>query len=184
MGGVEAEPAVRCDRRTREASDAEKRRSVTPGTVNLSLDALTILCNWATRWRVNGHPLLDRSPFWGLPYMDDANPRRAVWTWDRFAKVLEAAERVEMQVEWSGKRVQMPSYLADVLVIAEGTGRRIGAVRQLRYGNLRLSEGPHGKIQWPADTDKGGKTWLTPVSPDVRARLLKILRERPGLGDA
>ncbi|MBA3555623.1 MAG: tyrosine-type recombinase/integrase [Gemmatimonadales bacterium] len=164
--------------------DAEKRRPVSPGTVNLGLDTLNILCNWAIRWRVEGRPLLERSPVWRLPYMDDANPQRAVWTWDRFTAVLKAAERVEMVVEWHGRRERMPSYLADVLVIAEGTGRRIGAVRRLRYGDLRLSEGEHGKIAWPADTDKTGKAWLTPISPDVRARLLKILRERPGLGPA
>lgn len=163
--------------------EAEKRRPVSPGTVNLGLDALTILCNWATRWRIEGRPLLDRSPVWRLPYLDDANPQRAVWTYDRFLKVVEAAERVTMQVEWHGKRERMASYLADVLVIAEGTGRRIGAVRQLRYRDLRLSDGPHGKIQWPADTDKTGKSWLTPITPDVRARLLKVMRERPGLGD-
>lgn len=164
--------------------DPKKRRPVCPGTVNLGLDALTILCNWATRWRVGGRPLLDRSPVWRLPYMDDANPRRAVWTWDRFTAVLEAAERVEMQVDWHGRRERRPSYLADVLVIAEGTGRRIGAVRQLRYHDLRLSEGQHGKVQWPADTDKTGKSWLTPITPEVRARFLKILRERPGIGSA
>ncbi|MEO6058184.1 MAG: hypothetical protein ABIQ49_15275 [Gemmatimonadales bacterium] len=162
--------------------EADKRRTVSPGTVNLGLDTLTILCNWATRWRMEGRPLLERSPVWRLPYMDDANPRRAVWTWDRFTVVLAAAERVEMQVDWQGRRERRPSYLADILVIAEGTGRRIGAVRQLRYQDLRLSEGQHGKVQWPADTDKTGKAWLTPVTPAVRSRLLKILRERPGIG--
>jgi hypothetical protein len=52
--------------------------------------------------------------------MDDANPRRAVWTYDRFLKLVEAGERVTMQVEWHGKRERLPSYLAEVLVIAEG----------------------------------------------------------------
>jgi integrase len=164
--------------------EAEKRKPMSPGTVNLGLDTLNILCNWATRWRVDGHPLLERSPVWRLPYMDDANPRRTVWTWDRFTKVLEAAEHVTMQVDWHGRRERHPSYLADILIIAEGTGRRIGAVRQLRYQDLRLSEGPHGKVQWPADTDKTGKAWLTPIAPDVRARFLKVLRDRPGLGSA
>ncbi len=164
--------------------EPEKRRPVTPGTVNLGLDALTIVCNWATRWRVEGKPLLLRSPVHRLPYVDDANPRRAVWTYDRFEKILAKAESLTMQVEWHGKRNLTPAYLADILVITEGTGRRIGAVRQLRYQNLRLSEGEHGKIAWPADTDKSGKAWLTPISPAVRQRLLKVLRERPGLGAA
>jgi hypothetical protein len=34
-----------------------------------------------------------------------------------------------MEVDWHGRRERLPSYLADILVIAEGTGRRIGAVR-------------------------------------------------------
>jgi integrase len=89
-----------------------------------------------------------------------------------------------MQVEWHGKREEIPAYLGDLLAIAEGTGRRIGAVRQLRYRDLRLSEGEYGKIAWPADTDKSGKAWTTPISPAVRQRLLNVLRERPGLGPA
>jgi hypothetical protein len=87
-------------------------------------------------------------------------------------------------VEWHGRRERISCYLADILVIAEGTGRRIGAVRQPRYQGLRLNEGAHGKIAWPADTDKCGKSWLTPISPDGRVRLLKIVRNRPGLGPA
>jgi hypothetical protein len=52
--------------------------------------------------------------------------------------VTAAAERVTMHVERHGKRERLPSYLPEVLVIAEETGRRIGAVHQLRYRDLRL----------------------------------------------
>jgi integrase len=89
-----------------------------------------------------------------------------------------------MQVEWSGKRRRVPCSLADILVIAEGTGRRIGAVRRLSIANIRLDEGQHGKICWPAETDKTGKAWLTPISPDLRMRLVKVIRSRQGLGNA
>jgi hypothetical protein len=50
--------------------------------------------------------------------------------------VAAAAERVDMQVDCHGRRERLPSYLADILVIAEGTERRSGAVRQLRYHDL------------------------------------------------
>jgi integrase len=136
------------------------------------------------RFRVEGRPLLDRSPVWRLPYLDDANPQRAIWTFDRFEKLVKAAEKLTMQVAWQGRRQRVPCYLADILVIAEGTGRRIGAVRQLRYQDLLLADAPHGRIAWPADTAKTGKAWRTPISPAVRKRLLKVLRERPGLGPA
>jgi integrase len=166
------------------AVEPERRRPVRPGTVNLALDALNIVFNWAYRWRVDGRPLLRRNPAWKLPYLDDPNIRRSVWTWDRFQKIVAAVEQLTMQVEWDGRRRRVRCYLADILVIAEGTARRIGPVRQLRYQDLRLEHPPHGAIAWPAETDKKGKEWRTPISPVVRARLLKVIRERPGLGAA
>ena len=41
-----------------------------------------------------------------------------------------------MRVTWSGKEQAVPSYLADVLVIAEGTGHLIGSVLRLRHNDL------------------------------------------------
>lgn len=75
----------------------------------------------------------------------------------------------------------MPSYLADVLAISEGTGHRIGSVRQLRHNDLILGEQP--KVRWRAETDKTGKEWVTPVSPEVHERLVKVRRERATGGD-
>ncbi len=160
-----------------------KRRPVKPGTVNLAFDTLRMCLNWATLWRVEGRPVLENNPVRRFPYLDDVNPQRSVWTYDRFLKVVQAAKDLQMEVEWSGKRKRLPCYLADVLAISEGTGRRIGAVRQLRYADLMLSEGQHGKVRWRADTDKTGKEWITPISPDVRKALLRVIRERPGLGN-
>ena len=169
--------------KSRDKSREKLRRAVTPGTVNLCLDALTIALNWACRWRVQNRPLLDRSPVWRFAYLDDVNPTRAIWTHDRFLTLLATADSLTMQVEWEGKRQQVPCFLGDILAISEGTGRRIGAVRQLRAEDIRLGDGG-GRIRWPRDTDKGGKEWLTPVSPAVRERLVKILRNRPALGPA
>jgi len=47
-----------------------------------------------------------------------------------------------MQVEWDGRRRQVRCYLADILVLLAETGRRIGAVRQVTVGDLRLHERP------------------------------------------
>lgn len=165
-------------------AEPDARRPVTPGTVNLNLDGLAMALNWALRRRVDGRPLLTRNPVWRFPYFDDANPERSIWTQERYEAGLTAAERHTMQVEWNGPRERVKSHLADILVILHETGRRISQVCQLRYQDLRLQEGRHGKIQWPADTDKAGKRWLTPISPAARKRLLEILRRRPGLGAA
>jgi integrase len=163
---------------------ATDRKPVRPGTVNLGLDALNMCLNWAVRWRVENRSLLQRNPVWRLEYLDDVNQRRAVWTWDRYQKLLAAAEQMTMQVEWTGHRARVPCHLADILVIAEATGRRIGAVRQLRATDLRLAEGKFGKIAWPATTDKLRKAWLTPITKELRERLLKVMRERQAVGDA
>jgi integrase len=162
----------------------KKRKTVAPGTVNLGYDALLMACNWATRWRVDGHPILRHNPVKALPKLKDRNRKRTVRTHDDYLKILDAAEKMTMQVEWDGMRETVPNYLADILVIAEGTGRRIGAVRQLRYSDLRLDEGPNGKIRWRADTDKGRRETVSHLLPDVAARLRKVIRERPALGDA
>jgi integrase len=163
---------------------------VKPGTVCACLDAIMAACNWAKSYRTdNRHRLLGENPFYGLKYPDNPNVERAVWTHERFELILAAAEGMTMQVEWFGRRRWVRCHLADVLLIAEETGRRIGAVRQLRAGDLRLSEtgdaAPNGRIAWPASTDKAGKAWATPVSREVRERLLRVLAERGALsGDA
>ena len=55
---------------------------------------------------------------------------------------------------------------------------------KLTYEDLRLEQGPHGSIRWPASTDKTGPETIVPVSPEVREAIDRILRERPGIGSA
>ena len=76
------------------------------------------------------------------------------------------------------------SHLSEILDIVSGTGRRLSAVLQLQYGDLQLQDGPHGAIRWPADTDKTGRETLVPIGPLVRAAIDRVLRERPGIGQA
>lgn len=64
------------------------------------------------------------------------------------------------------------------------SARRVGAVRQLRYSDLILDAKPYGHIRWPAETDKTRKAWLTPISPTLPQRLVRLIRTRPGVGDA
>jgi integrase len=88
-----------------------------------------------------------------------------------------------MMVCGRGKnRRSLSSYLRALLSIANGTGRRISAILALRYHDLKLNDGPHGSVLWPADTDKMKKAWLVPISGDVRAAINAVLAERPGIG--
>lgn len=170
------------DARGLTVEEIRERRSVSAGTVNLCLDALNMLCNWAMVTKVDGRRLIDRSPCWKLPYLVDVNVRRSIWTEDRLQAVLERAESHQMEVEWHGKRTHVRSHLADILVIMDQTGRRVGAVRKLRPCDIKLDQGQHGKIEWPAETDKAGKRWLTPIRPELRPRLERILRQRQAIG--
>jgi len=111
----------------------------------------------------------------------ERNPRRPLVAQDRYERVLEAARGMQMRVDWAQKPVSLPSHLPALLVLAHGTGRRISPILALRYEDLRLGEGPHGSIRWPADTDKMGREWVVPISTEVREVLDQILTERPGI---
>lgn len=165
---------------------AEQRKRIRDGTVASDLVFLHTVLNWAAKWRTEDeHYLMSENPARGYPMPSERNPRRPVVTEDRYRKVLAAAAKVKMVVGFGRKRREEPTYLPDVLALANGTGRRISAILQLRYEDLKLTEGgPHGSILWPAATDKMKKAWHVPVSEEVRTVLNRILRTRPGIGAA
>jgi integrase len=158
------------------------RLPVGPRTVEADCQWLRWAFNWATRWRAEGGALLMReNPLRGFEPPRERNPRRPVATEDRFVAIRRVAHVVRMEVRWD-KRVRCPSHLPELLDVVNGTGRRISAVCSLTYGDLRLGEGPHGAIRWPASTDKMGHESTVLVGPEVRAALERILSERPGRG--
>lgn len=124
------------------------------------------------------------NPVRGYDVPKEKNPLRPVATQDRFEAIRKVSDQVMMDVRWNGKREEQRSYLSELLDLANGTGRRLSAICGLRFQDLRLSEGPHGSIRWPADTDKGGRETIVPIGPDVRKAVNRILAERPGLGSA
>lgn len=168
-----------------ESVPERKRKPVGDRTVEADLRWLKAVLNWGANWRVEGGGyLLSENPVRGYPIPTEKNPRRPVASHDRLEKVLDAARQLSMEVCVGGHRKKVSTYLREILEIAAGTGRRISAVCQLRYADLRLNAGPYGSIRWPADTDKIGRESTVPVTPNVRDALNRILKERPGLGDA
>ncbi len=157
-----------------------KRRAVRARTVEADCEWLAIVCNWAMEWedRHTGKPLLREHPLKRERFRDavphEQNPRRPVATQDRLEAIL-------------GQSGNVHPFLPQLLVIVNGTGRRINAVLQLRYQDLRLAKSaaaPYGAIQWPGETDKTGKAWSAPINATVRETLDTMLSERPGLGGA
>jgi integrase-like protein len=172
------------DQRGRSVA-VDRRRPVRARTPAADLEWLRAACRWAlTKKKANGRPLLRINPMAGYELPRERNPRRPVATADRYEATRAKAPEVLMTVPVDGERVSVPSYLPEILDISNGAGRRISPVVSLRYENLRLGEGPHGAICWPADTDKMGKEWLTPINAVVRAALDRALAQRPGIGAA
>jgi integrase len=62
------------------------------------------------------------------------------------------------------------------LVLAEATGRRLGAIRQLRWEDVEFD---HAEITWRADSDKKGVMWVVPM-PDALLKELQDFQRRLG----
>jgi integrase len=153
--------------------------------VEADLKWLRWVSNWGTRWRDQaGRYLLRENAVRGYEIPAEKNPRRPIATQDRYEAIRAVSDLVTMGVHWNGQRNRQRSYLSELLAIANGTARRISAICQLRYIDLRLATSrttPHGAIRWPEDTDKEGQEWEAPITAEVRTALDRILSERPGI---
>jgi integrase len=161
-----------------------KRHAVRDRTVEADCNWLRWVFTWAVKWRApSGHYLMRENPVRGFEAPKEQNVRRPVATHDRFLAIRNVSDQVMMESRW-GKHEEVRSYLSELLDIVNGTGRRISAVCKLRYEDLRLDQGPHDSIRWPAQTDKTRRETIVPISPGVRSAIDRILRERPGIGSA
>lgn len=159
-----------------------KRKSVRARAVEADLKLLHAVFCWASE--KGDHHLIAENPVHGYPIPAEKNVRRPVATADRYEAIRAVTDSVMMEVRWHGRREVVRSHLSEIFDLANDTGRRIGAIRQLRYADLKLSKGRHGYIHWPADTDKQGNEYTTPIGPLARAALDRALRDRPGIGNA
>ncbi len=162
-----------------EPVPVDQRTRVRPGTVAGDLQFFRAVLRWACRRK-----LMRMEPSADLPLPKDVNIRRPVATEDRYQAVRAVSDQILMEVGRGKKAVKVRSYLSELLDICNGTGRRISAVCQLKYEDLRLDKSPSrpfGAIRWPGETDKEGREWTTPINAEVRGALDRIRHERPGI---
>ena len=146
-------------------------------TVESNLKWLKWVFNWAVGWTTSdGRYLMRENPVRGFDIPTEKNPRRPYASHDRYERIRAVTDQV---VTGSGR-----SHLSEIFDLAVETGRRINAICQLRYSDLRLDDGAFGSIHWPADTDKMERESLAPLSQIARGAIDRVLRERPGIGDA
>ena len=163
----------------------KERRSVRQRAVANDLEWLRGVILWGMTWQDDaGRFLMDANPMRGYKIAKEKNPRRPVATHGRYEHTRAVAGQVKMEVRRQGRRIQIRSYLLELLDVVNGTGRRISAVLQLKHSDLRLENGQYGAIRWPADTDKMGRESLVPINQAVRHAIDRQTARREALGNS
>jgi len=166
-------------------SDPDERSPVGPRIIAKDMKVLRAACRRASIERTPaGGFVLTADPTRGLALPVERNPRRPIYDADRVDALMAVADRVQVRVGWGKEAQWVPSPLPTLLRLAADTGRRISAILALRASDWRPDRGTHGRILWRADSDKVGRDWLAPVTPDVRAELERYRRDHLLVGEA
>jgi len=147
---------------------AEKGRAVGDRTIGADLEMLLRALRWAVRERTtNGERLLKENPLVGVRLPSEKNPRRPVMRHDEYLKLLKASHRVHPLLKLA-------------LIVAEGTGRRLSAWRNLFWDDVDLDA---GTIRWRAEHDKKGYEQVVPMSDEVKQALVAARRAQKTIGN-
>jgi integrase len=166
-------PRRRRREKQRIAPEDGAGKGVGARAVEADIVALQTMLNWGAYKGKDekGNYLLDANPLKRIAVESEKNPSRPVTTHDEYAGLLDVAGEVH-------------PLLPLALVIAEATGRRLSAWRQLRWSDLDFNAPPHGRIVWPAGTDKAGRSQSTPMTMELREALLAALRKARSIGQS
>ncbi len=136
-------------------------------TIEMDLVTLMTALNWAARERNStGRRLLKENPLIGIRLPKEKNPERPVMSHDVYLKLLEVAPRVHPMLPLA-------------LIVAEGTGRRISAWRNLVWDDVDFEA---GTIHWRAEHDKKGFEQVVVMSDAVRDALSAQRKAHPAIG--
>lgn len=167
-----------------------KRRTVSPDTASKDLQVLRQLCRWATGVRGDdGRFLLESDPTRGLELTWNEDPRQPIVTDELLERLREKAPKVRVQLQ-QGTRdeepVLAPTSLPVLIEVANGTGRRLNALRSLRWADWdqdRHFDGWEvpGSLTFRAQWDKNDRTQTVPVLQEVRRALLDWRADQPDI---
>jgi integrase len=154
-------------KRSRRTTDG-KPRPVGNRVIAYDLSWLQAVLNWACRTGDGrGNAFLERNPLRGLPLPRTENPRRALVTDERYAKLLAVADRVHLR-------------LGLLLVMAYETGHRGASIRKLRWSDVDLDM---GRVHWRGENEKTGFDHRTPLTSSAVRALQKARRRGAVIGD-
>lgn len=176
----------RIDSRGNRVPMKKNRRERSARTVQKTLKTLRQLCRFAARWRrPDGSFLLpDGDPTRGLDLPTPKDPNRPVCSDELLAGLLEAAPEITRRVRGDGENQEAGTCLRELILVAAGTGARIGSILALRWSDWNPDRGSHGTLRWRGENEKNRRTRETPVPPSVREALEAQRRRRPGVGEA
>jgi integrase len=157
-------------------TEKRKTSAVRTRSVEVDLQLLHTMLRWAVTVRSrSGKRLLDHNPLAGIRRPREKNPKRPVATWERYLATRQAL--ADLIVESKSDVTRRKWLKLDLaLTLAEATGRRLGAIRQLKWDDVDLTR---GTIRWRAETDKKGKEWVIPIPEPLRDEL-RSFRVRMG----
>ena len=154
---------------------ADRRIAVTrptgPRSPEADLACLRAMLAWATRAReADGRPLLEGNPLAGARRpRGPVDRRRPVATHERFEATLASMRHLRAKAATpAAERRWLRMELA--LILAEATGRRLGAIGLLRWEDI---DWDGRSLTWRAEADKRQREWDTPIP----AALFCALRE-------
>jgi integrase len=140
---------IRARREGKIGPAGKKPGPVRNRTIAYDLTILRAVLKWGTEARnQEGQFYLNRDPLKGLPYPREASPERPMVTQEQYETLLETAKGMN------------PTFRL-LLILADQTGHRIGALRQLQWSDVDLEQ---RRVTWPARTDKLGRRHTTPLA--------------------
>lgn len=134
-------------------------RPVRNRQIGYDLHLLRAVLNWAV-----GAGWLTHNPLAKYHPPTEKNPRRPVFSEAEYQKLLAVADT-------------FPPAFRVLLVLANETGHRLGALLALRWSDVDLTA---GRVTWRATSDKIGYEHTTRLTEAAKAVLLAA----PGIGDA
>lgn len=148
--------------------DGRETSPVRARSIAYDLQILRAMIRWAcTVRKPDGNWLLAENPLRGLSIPREASPKRPVATHDRFLAVREAIGELQHEAESDDERRKWIR-LELALVLAEATGRRIGAIAGLRWGDVDFTT---PAITWRAEFDKRRKEATIPIPASLAEEL-------------
>jgi integrase len=115
--------------------DGGERPRVRTSTTQADLVLLRTMINWAITVKLpRGEWRLEENPLRGVRLPRERNPRRPLTTFDRYERVRAAIQRLAAEATSDQERARWVR-LELALLLAEATGRRLGAIRGLRWSD-------------------------------------------------